>query len=75
MRTILLTMHSTMSGIIGEMETSGENSSAMGQAFDTSKNDDSFYLPPQVLDNEDFKRATPDSRPRSSARWAVPARS
>jgi len=29
---------------------------AMGQAFDTSKNDDSFYLPPEVFDNPDFKR-------------------
>ena len=28
----------------------------MGQAFDTSKNDDSFYLPPEVFDNPDFKR-------------------
>jgi RND superfamily putative drug exporter len=28
----------------------------MGQAFDQSKNDDSFYLPPEVFDNEDFKR-------------------
>ncbi len=28
----------------------------MGQAFDASKNDDSFYLPPEVFDNADFKR-------------------
>jgi RND superfamily putative drug exporter len=28
----------------------------MGQAFDASKNDDSFYLPPEVFDNPDFKR-------------------
>jgi RND superfamily putative drug exporter len=28
----------------------------MGKAFDTAKNDDSFYLPPEVFDNPDFKR-------------------
>ena len=33
-----------------------ENSTAMGQAFDASKNDDSFYLPPEVFDNPDFQR-------------------
>ena len=29
---------------------------AMGEAFDASKNDDSFYLPPEIFDNADFKR-------------------
>jgi RND superfamily putative drug exporter len=29
----------------------------MGQAFDASKNDDSFYLPPEVFQNADFQRA------------------
>ena len=33
-----------------------QNATAMGQAFDASKNDDSFYLPPEVFDNPDFKR-------------------
>ena len=28
----------------------------MGKAFDASKNDDSFYLPPEVFDNPEFKR-------------------
>ena len=27
-----------------------------GEAFDKSKNDDSFYLPPEAFDNADFKR-------------------
>jgi RND superfamily putative drug exporter len=31
--------------------------SAMGQAFDAAKNDDTFFLPPEVFDNPDFKRA------------------
>ena len=29
----------------------------MGQAFDAAKNDDSFYLPPEVFENADFQRA------------------
>src|SRR3984893_12488020 len=33
-----------------------KNQTAMGQAFDASKNDDSFYLAPEVFDNPDFKR-------------------
>jgi putative drug exporter of the RND superfamily len=33
-----------------------DNSTAMGEAFDAAKNDDSFYLPPEAFDNADFKR-------------------
>ena len=33
-----------------------DNSTAMGQAFDAAKNDDSFYLPPEAFDTADFKR-------------------
>ncbi len=49
-----------------------ENSTAMGQAFDASKNDDSFYLPPEVFDNPDFKRGmkmfvSPDGKPSASS--------
>ena len=28
----------------------------MGEAFDASMNDDSFYLPPEIFDNAEFKR-------------------
>ncbi|BBY96195.1 membrane protein [Mycobacterium gallinarum] len=55
-RTMMLTMHSTMSGTISAMEESSDNATAMGKAFDAAKNDDSFYLPPEVFENEDFKR-------------------
>jgi putative drug exporter of the RND superfamily len=55
-RTMMLTMHSTMSGIFGQMEDSSDNATAMGKAFDTAKNDDSFYIPPDVFKNKDFKR-------------------
>lgn len=57
MRTMVLTMHSTMSGIFGEMDEMTENAMAMGQAYDAAKNDDSFYLPPEVFQNKDFQRA------------------
>jgi len=57
MRTMMLTMHSTMSGIFDQMDEMSDNATAMGKAFDESKNDDSFYLPPEVFENPDFKRA------------------
>jgi len=56
MRTMMLTMHSTMSGVFGQMDDSSGNSTAMGKAFDTAQNDDSFYIPPEVFKNADFQR-------------------
>ncbi|HYB37623.1 MAG TPA: MMPL family transporter [Mycobacterium sp.] len=56
-RTMLLTMHSTMSGTFNEMDEMSDNATAMGQAFDAARNDDSFYLPPEVFKNKDFQRA------------------
>ncbi|ETB50291.1 membrane protein, partial [Mycobacterium avium subsp. paratuberculosis 10-8425] len=57
MRTMMLTMHSTMSGVMGQMDSSAKDPSAMGQAFDASRNDDSFYLPPGIINGSDsFKR-------------------
>ena len=57
MRTMMLTMHSTMTGIFDQMNELSDNANAMGKAFDAAKNDDSFYLPPEVFKNADFKRA------------------
>ena len=57
MRTMTMTMHSTMSGLFSEMDETGQNAAAMGQAFDAAKDDDSFYLPPEVFQNPDFQRA------------------
>ncbi|KAA8963879.1 RND family transporter [Mycobacterium sp.] len=56
-RTMILKMHSTMAGIFSEMDDANNNAAAMGQAFDAAKNDDSFYLPPEVFQNADFQRA------------------
>jgi putative drug exporter of the RND superfamily len=57
MRTMTLTMHSTMSGIFAQTDESSQNATAMAQAFDAAKNDDSFYLPKEVFKNPDFQRA------------------
>jgi len=56
MKKMMLTMYATQNGMQDQMAALQENSSAMGEAFDASMNDDSFYLPPEVFDNEDFKR-------------------
>ncbi|AMT73241.1 MMPL/RND family transporter [Mycobacteroides immunogenum] len=57
MRAMMLTMHSTMSGIFSLIDQTAANASAMGKIYDGAQNDDSFYLPPEVFENEDFKRA------------------
>ncbi|MBO0679921.1 MMPL family transporter [Mycolicibacterium sp. S2-37] len=56
MKTMMLNMHSTQKGMQDQMAAMQEDSSAMGEAFDASMNDDSFYLPPEVFQNADFKR-------------------
>jgi RND superfamily putative drug exporter len=56
MKTMMLTMYASQKGMQDQMAAMQDNSSAMGEAFDSSMNDDSFYLPPEVFDNPDFKR-------------------
>ena len=73
MRAMTMTMYSTFSGLLDQMGAAQQNASAMGQAFDAARNDDSFYLPPEVFDNPDFKRGlamflSPDGR---AARFIV----
>ncbi|MDT5008631.1 MAG: putative drug exporter of the superfamily, partial [Mycobacterium sp.] len=55
-RGMLLTTYQTQNGLQNQQDALQQNATAMGQAFDASKNDDSFYLPPEVFDNPDFKR-------------------
>ena len=55
-RDLILTNYATMSGIYAQTAAALQNATAMGQAFDASKNDDSFYLPPEAFDNAEFKR-------------------
>ncbi|KUI27578.1 RND family transporter [Mycobacterium sp. GA-2829] len=56
MKSMMLTMYSTQKGMQDQSTAMRENSDAMGEAFDTARNDDTFYLPPEVFDNADFKR-------------------
>ncbi|WP_319446437.1 MULTISPECIES: MMPL family transporter [unclassified Mycobacterium] len=56
MKQMMLTQYQTQKGMQDQMAAQQENASAMGEAFDASMNDDSFYLPPEVFDNADFKR-------------------
>ncbi|SOX52956.1 MMPL family transporter [Mycobacterium ahvazicum] len=55
-RDLTLANYATLSGIYAQNARALENSTALGQAFDAAKNDDTFYLPPEVFDNPDFKR-------------------
>src|SRR4029078_8798670 len=56
MQHITLTMYQSQKSQQDQMKAMKENQNPMGQAFYNSKNDDSFYLPPEVFDNADFKR-------------------
>ncbi|TGD86524.1 MMPL family transporter [Mycolicibacterium sp. CH28] len=56
MRDFMLSTHSTMAGIQAHQQELAEGSTLMGQYFDEAKNDDSFYLPPDVFKNPDFQR-------------------
>ncbi|KQY06790.1 hypothetical protein ASD37_11570 [Mycobacterium sp. Root135] len=56
MQQTLQAIHTTFSGLFDQMQQMTDTAAAMGQAFDASKSDDYFYLPPEVLQNDDFKR-------------------
>jgi putative drug exporter of the RND superfamily len=56
MQRMMLEMHSTQSSQQDQQHVMSENQSAMGKAFNDSHNDDTFYLPPEIFNNADFKR-------------------
>ena len=56
MRDFMVSTHSTMAGIQAHQQELAEGSTLMGNYFDEAKNDDSFYLPPEVFKNPDFER-------------------
>ena len=56
LRTMVLTMHSTMSGMFDQANELSDDATAMGKDFDAAKTDDSFYLPREVFSNPDFQR-------------------
>jgi putative drug exporter of the RND superfamily len=52
---ITLTLYSTFNAMINQMEAMSDTAIVMGQSFDTAKNDDMFYLPPEAFQNPDFQ--------------------
>ena len=62
MKNMTLTMYQSQKGQQDQMKALQENSTAMGQAFDASKNDDSFYLPPEVFDQPRLQARHEDVR-------------
>lgn len=56
MQNTLQTIHSSFDGLIEQMQQMTDTATAMGEAFDASKSDDYFYLPPEVFSNPDFQK-------------------
>ncbi len=56
MRIMMLTMQASQAGMQDQMAAMDQNQAAMGKAFNDSHNDDTFYLPPEIFDNAEFKR-------------------
>jgi RND superfamily putative drug exporter len=56
MQKMMLSTHSSQASQQDQQAAATENQSAMGDAFNDSHNDDTFYLPPEIFDNKDFKR-------------------
>ena len=56
MQGSLLAMHSSFSGLVTQMSRMTDTATEMGRAFDASKADDYFYLPPEAFDNPDFQK-------------------
>ena len=56
MKTMMQTQYQSQKGMQDQMAAMQDDQTEMGKAFDTAKNDDTFYLPPEIFDNADFKR-------------------
>jgi putative drug exporter of the RND superfamily len=56
MKKTMQTMYQSQKGSADQQAEAQKNSTAMGKAFDDSKNDESFYLPPETFNNAEFKR-------------------
>jgi RND superfamily putative drug exporter len=66
-RGLTLSAYSTFRATINQMEAMSNTGIVMGHSFDTAKNDDFFYLPPEAFDNAEFQRGlklflSPDGR-------------
>lgn len=56
MRDFMIATHSTMAGTQAQQQELAKGATEIGLYFDQAKNDDFFYLPPDVFTNPDFKR-------------------
>jgi putative drug exporter of the RND superfamily len=56
MQATFLTLHSSFSDLITQMDRMTDTATLMGKYFDDAKIDDFFYIPPEVFDSPDFKR-------------------
>lgn len=54
-KALTLTMQATFKAMLDQMKSLSDTAIVMGQSFDTAKNDDMFYLPPEAFDNPDFQ--------------------
>jgi RND superfamily putative drug exporter len=55
-RELTMTNHATTAGIYDQTAAALQNSTQLGAAYDASKTDDSFYLPPEAFTNPEFLR-------------------
>jgi putative drug exporter of the RND superfamily len=52
----IMSNYATTKGLNDQQEALSDNATAMGEAFDKARNDDTFYLPPEAFQSPDFKR-------------------
>ncbi|MEN4474474.1 MMPL family transporter [Mycolicibacterium cosmeticum] len=55
-KQIMLNQYQAQKAQQDQTQAQQNNNTAMGEAFDQAKNDDSFYLPPEAFQTDDFKR-------------------
>jgi RND superfamily putative drug exporter len=55
-RDLTMTNHATTAGIYDQTAAALQNSTQLGAAYNASKTDDSFYLPPEAFTNPEFQR-------------------
>jgi putative drug exporter of the RND superfamily len=53
---LTLSNYATNFGVNAQTRANTDTATALGQAYDAAKNDDSFYLPPEAFDNAELKR-------------------
>jgi putative drug exporter of the RND superfamily len=56
MQATFLTLYSSFSDLVTQMDRMTDTATLMGKYFDNAKIDDFFYLPPDVFGSPDFKR-------------------